>query len=148
MPTAAWPLQVALATALAEDAPLVALLTVPGLHNGVAPEGTPLTTGSVAGGDYRDGYVILGEPTEGRFDALMQPGNDGTLALHVYTADESNATALAIYARLVAVLDGVPLALTGHAMLRGAVTLERAFRDPAGGRHLVARYRALTRAAA
>lgn len=133
MTTAAWPLQVALYDAITADAPTRALVTGQGVYNGVAPEGAALD------------YIVLGEPTESRFDALMQPGNDGTLRLHVYTADVSHYAALAIYAALSRVLDGTRLPLSGgHAMLSGALTLETS-RAEDGGRHLIARYAALTR---
>lgn len=138
MTTAAWPVQVAVASALEADAPLVALLGSwggsPAIYSGQAPEGAPFDR------------VILGEPAERDFDALMRRGNEGTLLLDVYTLSPANAAALAIYGRLVAALDAVPLALTGHALLTGRVSLVTAFGDPdSGGRHLVARYRALTR---
>lgn len=142
MTTAAWPIQVAVHAALVADSALVALLGTdpggfPAVYNGVATEDAPLDR------------VVIGEPTEGDFDALMRRGNAGTLTLDVYTASPANAAALAIYARIVAALDSTALTVSGHTLLSGRVSLVTAFGDPpSGGRHLVARYVTRTRSAA
>lgn len=122
---------------------LYTALSAPGavdaeVFNGVAPEGAAMP------------YVVVSEMTESpTFGTLGRGGHDGTVTLHVYAADPSNATVLALYNDCAAVLDGARLTLAGNRMVSGTLGIVTALPDPdSGGRHLVARYAALTLAGA
>ena len=122
----AWPLQVALVAALAADAGIVALLDhARGLRifDGLAPGGTPLP------------YVTIGDGTEGRADTFGRPGAAGRLRLHVWAPGPGRAAAVAIDTEIRRVLDGVRVAVTGHTMVRGVLTLTASFVDPDGATH-------------
>lgn len=132
--TATRALQVAIADALEDSPALLALLTAPGIYSGMAAPGSALD------------YIVLGESSEGARSTFMQPGHEGTETLHIWSADVSKWGVQAIYEQVVAALDRVPLALSGHLWIEGRVDYVIDLADADGAsRHLVARYRIVSR---
>jgi hypothetical protein len=127
------PLMAAIAAAILADIALAKLLAGDKVYSLTAPLDTPPP------------YLVLGNATASGFYTFARTGESTTLMLHVWTAGVDSAQALAIYAELFRVLDLKPLALAGHVLLYGPVSLTTVGADPAGELvHLVAQYKPTT----
>lgn len=122
-------LQIAMVNAIEGDAPLAALLAGDKVYSGVVPEGSPLD------------YLQLGTSGESPgAHAFGMPGSTGEEEVHIWTADVSKMSALAIYRELSRVLARLPL--PAHTMLVGRCELVTVLADPSRtAMHGVVRYR-------
>jgi hypothetical protein len=128
--SAAWPLQVALDTALSGDAPLTAIIT--GVFSeGVVPEGQPYP------------YITLGESGEGRNRKFGTRGYNNAETLHIWCDKLGKQQCLQVYDHINRILDGNLLPMpAGYAMVLATCELVTMFRDPDGPMHAVVAYNA------
>lgn len=94
-------------------------------------------------------YIVVGSSTEaagGGGHTFGTRGFRGVETIHCWAAGADKRPVLALYGDVYRVLDGAVLAVPGHALLLGRVTLVRALVDQDGlSVHAVAEYRADTR---
>lgn len=124
--SAVWPIQVALATRLTGNAPLMARVT--GIHDGRAPEGAVLP------------YVVISEPSEEDWGTLGKAGNATTFYLHVWSATRGSSKEVNEIGNLLEAAMAAALTVTGQS---GAITrreFREVFVEDDGTRHLVLRY--------
>lgn len=142
--SAAGPLVDALVAALEADATLAARLgATPSdgkVYVGLAPNAGALP------------YLTIGASTEsdgGAGHVFGARGFRGAETIHCWVAGQDKRAALALYGEVYRVLDGTVLALTGHTLLTGRVTLVRTLSDDTRtAMQAVAEYRTDTRRAA
>ncbi|MFD9064184.1 DUF3168 domain-containing protein [Kitasatospora purpeofusca] len=126
------PLQAAVHALLTGDAELSGQIT--GVHDYV-PEGTAYP------------YVVIGEAIETPNNRHRGLGRQTVLTLHVWSQYRGYGEALAIGARVMALLDHQPLTITGltHVSTRYEMGQTLTDPEPPGDiRHLVHRYRITT----
>lgn len=134
--SAAWPLEVALATAITADAGCQAVLDGDRVYN----------EGEVPRDAAPARYLTIGAASEEHPAVFRRTRSAGTVLLHCWGRNKQDV--LAIYAALVPVLQGTTLAVTGHRQIKGRLQLITTMADPAGGLHAVVRYDTLTEAMA
>jgi hypothetical protein len=135
MPTAAWPVSVAIVGVLEADSALGAVIG-DRIYSGLAPQATQYP------------YVTMGDSTEGAFNHFGRVGRDGTETIHVWSRAIGKAEVLAIYGHLERLLNGTTLTVAGFRHVRGRLSLVTVFVDPDRvTMHLVARYDVLTQVA-
>lgn len=133
--SAAWPIDVAVDTAILADAQVSAVLKGDKVYSLVAKQGAMLP------------YIVLGDSAETAFRTFGRAGNDGALTMHIWGTDKRQV--LTIHAHLVRILDGARLAVAGHEMVRGRVELVTVLADEDGkAMHGVARYTPMTQVGA
>lgn len=137
--SAAWPINVALATAIETEtardgSALGALLDTPPVYSGEVPQGVTLTLGR----------ILLGASQEndgpGTFSKI---GMTNAEAIEIYTADLSKRSALLIVTELRRLLHRAPLVIEGYGTVRGSFELMISMLDPSREQyHASARYTA------
>lgn len=127
------PVQTAIYAALAADATLAALID--GVFDAIPEETKP------------GRYVVLGESTEIADDTFGAQGRDELLTIHTYVADtpsaEGWAQAKAINSRVVALLDGANLTVTGTTFVLCQFETSQTLRE-GDWRHIATDFRILT----
>ena len=127
------PVQTALYGVLAADATLAGL--VDGVFDAIPEENKP------------GRYVVLGESTELADNTFGAQGRDELLPIHVYTAAtpraEGWAQAKAIASRVVALLDGASLAVSGETFVLCQFETSQTLRE-GDWRHIATDFRILT----
>lgn len=127
-----WPIEVALAAAINADATLATLLAGDRVYSLWAPPNAPFD------------YITLGDVNESASSRFHRPGTITNETLHLWSRAGGKQGVAAIYAALVALLDGNVLALSDGRMLRGRMELTTVLADPDGKTaHGVARYTVL-----
>lgn len=134
MSTVAWPLQVALVSALEADGPLIAILAGDQIYSGTAPEGSAFP------------YLTLGDSTEGDFNAIGRNGNEGTETIHIWSRVAGKQEVLTIWGHIERILNRKKLTLSAGEQLSGFARLVTVIPDPDGKTtHGVVIYRSLAR---
>ena len=136
MDTALQPLQAACYTALTGDATLMALLA--GTGNGVF-DAIPETNTAQR-------YVLVGEGIDTADHTFGRFGHDVLLTIHCYVEDTNaqrgNKTVLAIASRVIAVLDGAALSVSGHTLVTLEMESSQVLPRDGQWRHVVTEFRA------
>lgn len=120
--SAIWPLHVALAAAINGDATAAALLAGDKVYSLIAPSGAVFD------------YVVLGDSNAREVPTFSRAGESGAIAIHLWCANDDQATTLQLFGELRRVLHDVRLTLTGTTQLHclGKLSLVTTVADPSG----------------
>lgn len=111
-PSAVWPIDKAMATALIANVALAARLAPPKIHNGQATPNSDFP------------YIVLGTSAEDPFRLFKRAGMSGSTQFQVWTLGANKREAQELYSLAKLVLDSQRLALEdGLLMLRGSCRL-------------------------
>jgi hypothetical protein len=133
--SAVWPLHVAIAAAINNDATAAPMLGGDKVYSLVAPRGTSLD------------YLVLGSSDAQDFPTFARAGEQGAILVHLWVVGEDQAKALQLYGELRRVLHNVRLAIIGTTQVHciGQLSLVTTSADPSGEYvHGVARYSFVT----
>ena len=132
MTSAALALQQSLFATLTADAPLIAVLGAPRIHDSV-PQAETFP------------YVTFGQSTVRAADTATESGDEHIVTLHVWSRAKGRREAYTIIDALRSALHDRPLALTGHHLVNLRHEFSEARPDPDGETiHGIARFRAVT----
>ncbi|MBA4791934.1 MAG: DUF3168 domain-containing protein [Rhizobiales bacterium] len=129
---AALALRQALYERLAADAPLLAVLGGPRIHDAPPP-------------DAAFPFVTLGEALVSDWSSATEGGTEQSLTLHAYSRAGGRREGFAIAAAVQQALHDAPLALSGHRLANLRATTAEVRRDGDGRTyHALIRFRAVT----
>lgn len=117
-----WPIDVAIASTVESDVTLGALLS--------AYAGVPAIFSARAPADANYPRIVIADSSEGSSATFGRSGNEVTVTLHIWSKVMGRQEVLQVYERLVALLDGQMLVVTGHLVYRGRVRLVTILADP------------------
>ncbi|MFG1478608.1 DUF3168 domain-containing protein [Xanthobacter sp. V4C-4] len=118
--------------ALVADAPLLALLGGPRIHDVPPP-------------DAAFPFVALGEAVVSDWSTATEAGAEHALTLHAFSRGGGRAEAFALAAAVQAALHDAPLALAGHRLANLRATTAEVVREKDGRTfHALVRFRAVT----
>lgn len=136
MGSAVWVVQMALVEALRADFGMSTLFGGPArVYSDRAPDDAPFP------------YIVIGDTSETDFRAFRQPGHEGAVTLHIWTARDDREYLVAIYSAMESRLNARTLNVGAfHVMYMGRLRLV-AIAPDADGRalHGVAEYVPFTR---
>jgi hypothetical protein len=128
--TTAWPLNVAMAEAIDNDAELQAILAPGGVYSGVAKKRDGIEPGVPR--------IVLMSSEESKRSVFGKPGNDNNETLHIWSSLEGGKQQpLAIYRHLLRLFGGQALAIPGYGNYRINLRLVGSLPDPSDLMHTV-----------
>ena len=132
MISAAIELQKAVFAALTGDAPLVAALGGPSIHD-IAPTNAPFP------------YITFGRTTVQDWDTGTESGSEHLFTLHVWSKARGKSEALAIMEMIRTRLHDATLAMASHRLINLRLDFQEArFDDDLAVHHGIIRFRAVT----
>jgi hypothetical protein len=139
-----WPVEVAVAAAINADSALEDLLAGDRVYSRIAPAKIADPDDAALEIDTPYPFVVLGERTESQENRFDDPGERGSLTIHIWSREIGNRQLSLIYDELARVL-GVPLTLSDGVMFAGWLEYVTDSYDQEGeAMHGIAEYRRLT----